>query len=278
MPASKLAPSVCVLLAILPPAARAADLLPPPPPAALAEPVGTGWYLRGDFTRTVFDKPADGLRLDPSDPERPPLVGLRLKEAVGGGGGIGYHVEPWLRLDVTVDQRASSRFSGFSSRSDFSTGGNIESGRVDVLTGFLNAYADLGTWWGLTPYVGAGVGFADAQVKHAFTQTACSVDGCDGEAGTGARTAVQRPGRSTASFAYALTAGASYAIGWGVSVDAAYRYAGLAPVKTGADGFGGTTHLKGLAANEFRLGLRYDLSGLPSVPTLMHVGDDPYGN
>lgn len=278
MPASKLAPSLCVLLAILPPSARAADLLPPPPPPALAEPVGAGWYLRGDFTRTVFDKPGDGLRLDASDPERPPLVGLRLKEAVGGGGGIGYHVEPWLRLDVSVDQRASSRFSGFSSRSNFAAGGTIESGRVDVLTGFLNAYADLGTWWGATPYVGAGIGFADTQVKHAFTQTACSVEGCDGSEGAGVSTAVQRPGRTTASFAYALTAGASYAIGWGVSVDAAYRHVGLAPVKTGADSLGRTTHLKGLSADEFRIGLRYDLSGLPSVPTLLQVGDNPYGN
>ena len=267
-----------ILLAALPVAARAADLLPPPPPPALVEPVGSGWYLRGDFTQTVFDKPSDGLRLDPSDPERPPLEGLRLKEAGGGGGGIGYHVAPWLRLDVTVDQRASSRFSGFSSRSNFATGGNIEGGRVDVLTGFLNAYADVGTWWGITPYVGAGIGFADAQVKHAFTQTACSVEACDGADGTGPRTPVLRPDRSTASFAYALTAGASYAIGWGVSVDAAYRYVGLGPLKTGVDSFSGRTQLKDLSANEFRIGLRYDLSGMPSVPTMLAVGSDPYGN
>lgn len=273
----KLLPAASACLAALSAAAGAADLLPPPPPAAV-QPVGAGWYLRGDYTKTFYDRPQDGLTANPYDPGQPPLVGVSLRGSDGGGGGVGYHVAPWLRVDVTVDQRASSRFRAFSSRSDFATGANVESGRVDVLTGLFNAYADLGTWWGVTPYVGAGIGFADAQVKKAFTQTTCFVDGCDGADGIGARIPVLRPNRSTSAFAYALTAGASYAIGWGVSLDAAYRYVGLGPVKTGADSYGASTRFKDLSASEFRVGLRYDLSGLPSVPSLMQVGNNPYGN
>ncbi|MDP4021653.1 outer membrane beta-barrel protein [Methylobacterium sp. NEAU 140] len=263
-------------LAALTVTAGAADLLPPPPPpVVVAQPVGTGWYLRGDFTRTFFDAPSDGLRPDTYDPDRPALVGLRLNDTSGGGGGVGYHVTPWLRLDVTIDQRASSRFAGFSSRSAFATGGNIETGRADVLTGLFNAYADLGTWWGLTPYVGAGIGFSDTHVNGAFTQTACAVDACDGAPGIGPRIAVLRPSRSVASFAYALTAGVSFAVGYGFSIDAAYRYVGLGPIKTGADSYGYATRLKDIAANEFRIGLRYDIPGFGDV---VRVGSNPYGN
>ena len=273
-PAFTLLPAASLCIAALASAAGAADLLPPPPPPAV-EQIGGGWYLRGDYTKTFYDRPGDGLRLNPAEVDHAPLLGLRLNDTNGGGGGVGYHVAPWLRVDVTVDQRASSRFSGFSSRKDFASGANMETGRVDVVTGLVNAYADLGTWWGVTPYVGAGIGFADAQVKHALKQTYCAADGCDGADGTGVRVPVTRPGRSVASFAYALTAGASYAVGHGISIDAAYRYVGLGPVKTGADSLGATTRLKDLTANEFRVGLRYDISGLGDV---LRVGTNPYGN
>jgi opacity protein-like surface antigen len=276
VPASaRLALSAGLLTGALLATAEAADLLPPPPPAAVVEPVGTGWYLRGDFTKTFYDRPGDDLRLNPAEPDHLPMVGLRLNDTSGGGGGVGYHVAPWLRVDLTVDQRASSRFGGFSPRTSFATGATMQTGRVDVVTGFVNAYADLGTWWGVTPYVGAGIGFADAHVNKGLAQTACFADACDGTDGTGLRVPATRPNRSVTSFAYALTAGASYAIGWGVSVDAAYRYVGLGPVKTGADSAGSTTRLKELAANEFRIGLRYDITGLGDA---MRIGANPYGN
>ncbi|MFD0936728.1 outer membrane protein, partial [Methylobacterium trifolii] len=256
--------------------ASAADLSPPPPPPEMVpEPVGSGWYLRGDFTESSYHRPADATRPDVKDPGMPQLVGLRLSDAEGYGGGVGYRVTPWLRVDATIDQRGSSRLRGFSSRSNFATGGNVETGRVNVLTGLVNVYADLGTWWGLTPYVGGGIGFSETGMTHAVTQTACYVDACDGVAGTGPRDAVKRPNRTLASFAYALTAGASYALGHGLSLDAAYRYVDLGGIKSGADSFGAATRLKELAASEFRLGLRYDLSALSGFAG---AASNPYGN
>ncbi len=260
--------------------AQAADLLPtlpPPPPPPVAPPVeiGSGWYLRGDFTQAHYGRPHDDTRPDPKDPGTPPLVGLRVGDAGGYGGGIGYRINPWLRIDATIDQRTDSRFRAFSSRSNFVTGANVETGRLDALTALVNVYADLGTWWGFTPYIGAGVGVADTGTHRNFTQTACFIDACDGTPGKGLREPVRRPGRAVASLAWALTGGVSYSLGNGLSLDAAYRYVDLGKVRTGIDSYGYGTRLKDLTASEFRIGLRYDFAGLsPTIP----VGGSPYGN
>jgi opacity protein-like surface antigen len=260
--------------------ARAADLLRP----ALADPVplpvevGAGWYLRADFTESLYARPRDNTRPDPNDPGLPPLVGLRLSETGGFGGGIGYRINPWLRVDATIDQRGAGAIRAYSSRSNFVTGANLEAGRLDALTGLVNVYADLGTWWGATPYVGAGIGVSDVGISRNYTQTTCFVEACDGAPGLGPRLAVGRPNRSVASFAWALTGGVSYALGAGVSLDASYRYVDLGKAKSGTDPYGGSTRLKDLAANEIRLGLRYEFAGLPGVPSLIGVGANPYGN
>ena len=260
-------------------AARAADLLPPPPPPVAVAPVGGGWYLRGDVTASAFERPRDATLPDANDPGMPPLVGLRLGTEPGFGGGVGYRVNEWLRVDATVDDRAPARFRAYSSRSNFATGYNVEAEKVDVLTGLVNVYADLGTWWGLTPYVGGGIGVADKAVHAAYTQTTCTQDACDGQPGTGPRTAVARPNRSVTSFAWALSAGLSYAITPGLSVDAGYRYVDLGRAKSGTDAYGGTSRLKDLAANEFRIGLRYQFAGgLIPGGGLRAAPDDPYGN
>jgi opacity protein-like surface antigen len=180
----------------------AADLLPPPPPPIPVE-IGGGWYLRADFTESYYAHPKDGTRPDPNDPGMPPQMNLRLGQEPGYGGGVGYRLNSWLRIDATLDRRAPSEFSTYSSRSNFVTGYNIEAGKIDVLTGLVNVYADLGTWWGLTPYIGGGIGFADKNFRNAYTQTTFTVVACDGNPGTGSRDAVLRPSRALTSLAWA---------------------------------------------------------------------------
>ena len=258
--------------------AEAADLLPPPPPVAAPVEVGGGWYLRADFTESVYARPHDDTRADANDPGMPPLVGLRLGDAVGGGGGVGYRINPWLRVDATVDQRGPARYRALSSRSNFATGYNVEAGQVSALTALVNVYADLGTWWGLTPYVGAGIGVADVGFARGYTQTTGTIEACDGNPGLGPRSAVTRPSRAVASLAWSLTGGVSYAIGNGFSLDAAYRYVDFGRAKSGLDAYNAGTRLKDLAANEFRLGLRYELGGFGGLPDMVGVGGTAYGN
>lgn len=242
----------------------AADLLPPPPPPPAPVPVeiGSGWYLRADFTQSDFNHPKDSTLIDEAAPV-PPLLRLRLSPEPGYGGGIGYRFTPWLRVDATIDQRMPSRFTTYSSGSNFTRGYNIEAGKLDVLTGLVNVYADLGTWWGLTPYIGGGIGFAQKDFRNAYTQTTCTVPiTCDGSPVVGPRTAVPRPNGSVTSLAWALTGGVAYEIGGGLSLDASYRYVNLGRAKTGLDEYGYGTRLKDIASNEVRVGLRYSFGGL----------------
>ncbi|MDO9426128.1 MAG: outer membrane beta-barrel protein [Methylobacterium sp.] len=255
-----------------------ADLLPPPPAPVPVE-IGSGWYLRADFTESFFLRPTDATLPDPNDPGMPPLVRRTLSHEPGYGGGVGYRVNNWLRVDATIDQRGASDYSAYSSRTNFATGYNVEAGRVGVLTGLVNVYADLGTWWGLTPYIGGGVGFAQKEFRRGYTQTTCLIDACDGSAGTGARPGVARPNRSVTSLAWSLTGGVSYALGAGFSLDASYRYIDLGRAKSGLDTYGFGSRLKDLAANEVRVGLRYafadGFAGGHSLPTVWSSGN-PY--
>ncbi|MCJ2033627.1 outer membrane protein [Methylobacterium sp. J-068] len=239
--------------------ARGADLLPPPPPDAPVA-IGDGWYLRVDATVSDYARPRDAS-LPPAG--SPPLVRLNLDPVPSYGGGVGYRINDWLRVDATVDQRIGSRYSAYSSGSNFRTGYNVEAGELDVLTGLVNVYADLGTWWGLTPYIGAGIGFADKGFGKAYTQTTCLSAFCDGNPGTGLRDRVRRPSHSVTSLAWALTGGVSYAVGNGFSIDTSYRYVDLGRARTGTDAYGFDSRLKDLASHEVRVGLRYSFASGP---------------
>ena len=77
--------------------------------------------------------------------------------------GVGYQFNNWFRADITGQYRGSANFQG-TDLTSFPWGGatangidNYSASKSELL--FLaNAYADLGTWWCVTPFVGAGVG------------------------------------------------------------------------------------------------------------------------
>src|SRR5262245_51827495 len=159
---------------LLIPAARAADL-PPPLPMPMVQPVAVftgGWYIRGDVgiaqksfsdfdhhqTNPVFVWPAS-WRIDQKD----------MADAAFVGFGVGYAFNNWLRVDVTGEYRMKEWFKVVGSYTEFCGGGgrcfDIYEGHHSNWLVLANAYVDLGTWWCLTPFVGAGVGAA----YHKFT-------------------------------------------------------------------------------------------------------------
>ena len=77
-------PAVALGFGLVGAPALAADLLPPPPPPPppLAAPVeiGSGWYLRGDYTMSDFRHPKDDT-LPGTDGAK--LVGFRLGNTDG---------------------------------------------------------------------------------------------------------------------------------------------------------------------------------------------------
>lgn len=259
-------------LALLPGAALGADMpdigFAPPP---LVQEFGSNWYLRGDigYTWQSGGMTGDAILADYSETPPGPIDPFYGTDFGGGslddtwviGGGFGVRASEWLRFDATLDYRSKATmtsgglFSIFDEnqlppewtepRADFA----MLSTDVSTTLLLANAYFDLGTWNGFTPYVGAGIGagYVDAgELNIANVGTA--------ELG------------SKWSFAWALMAGASFEVGPGWLIDVGYRYSSISGVNfastvAGPEGYGelGTINVNvgDIDTQEVRVGMRY---------------------
>jgi opacity protein-like surface antigen len=244
--------------------AFAADLTPrlpyAEPPAAgpaVAE-LGSGWYIRGDLGYSDFEKPGDKpystVAVVPFDKER-------LKGTGAAGGGIGYKFTNWLRADVTADYRLGSDFDALSSKTRYVEGFSRDTAKMQASTLLFNAYFDLGTWYGVTPYVGAGVGVAQNRFHGYAAQVTCITPTCGDTSGAtyalGPQPKSFVPSGTRTNLAWALMAGASMQVLPGVLVDAGYRFVNLGEARTKLDQFGVGTRTTDLHAHEIRVGVRY---------------------
>src|SRR5262245_9341659 len=107
----------------------------------------SGWYVRGDFGYRFNEMSSvEGGR---------PTTSFNYPDSFGVTAGFGYKYQ-WFRADATADYaprvtaRANSTFAG-ASQPQYTT-------KIDALSLLANFYIDMGTWYGFTPYVGAGLG------------------------------------------------------------------------------------------------------------------------
>jgi opacity protein-like surface antigen len=215
-------------------AAQAADLggLPPmlPAPPPMVEEFASGWYLRGDV----------GYRYNP-DPGAFTLTGVqptnvRLDDAYMIGGGVGYKAR-WFRADLTVDYGTGANFYANGAIAD------DYRAKLDSVAIMLNGYLDLGTWYGFTPYVGAGIGGALLQITE-FSQLS-------------AVNTFDTPRGSKWNFAWAAMAGFGYNISQNFLLDIGYRYISLGEVQSEPTSLSNRLTVDGVAAHELRVGFRY---------------------
>ncbi|TVR06054.1 MAG: porin family protein [Salinarimonadaceae bacterium] len=225
--------------------ALAADLLPPLPdldtPLITRDDIGAGWYLRGDVggARSRIGR----TTLSPN-PGFSAFQGDKLGSAVTIGIGAGYRFNSWLRADVTVDHRFESRFTARNAALAAPGVAVHHGAKISATVALANLYFDLGTWSGLTPYVGAGVGVAGKTVSRYTIQ------------GAGAP-ASNVAGRNRSDFVWALMGGVAIQVGYGASLDLGYRYLALGGAETRAAPATGATRIRNLESHEFRAGLRW---------------------
>jgi opacity protein-like surface antigen len=245
------------LVALMAPAAAHAADLPAPAPYAPIE-VGGGWYLRGDIGITNQD--VDRLSFVPreeailrgvgddsfesihSDFDSSPLVGL----------GIGYQFNHWIRADITGEYRGKATFHGLERAIDLS-GANDYTATKSEWVGLANVYFDLGTWYSLTPFIGAGVGFTHTMIDNFRDMGAPSA------------LAFARD-HSETDLAWALHAGVAYDVTPNFKVEFAYRYLNLGDGQTGIlhryDDSGCrclAVKFKDLDSHDFKVGMRWML-------------------
>ena len=77
----------------------------------------------------------------------------------------------WLRTDVTIDYASPLKYQG-----TVATAGDTTA-KIQATTALFNGYLDLGTWYRITPYIGAGAGVAYARVSDYVGTAAPPVSG-----------------------------------------------------------------------------------------------------
>ncbi len=256
-------------------AARAADLNMPPvlqddEPGPMVE-LGTGWYLRGDLNTEFFQLPTNFLEpVGQLAAGGFPTAGSNWLTGVGGDLGVGYRFNNWFRIDLTGGVDPTFKrvgqiivFNGTSPMPAIWDGGagntacltSINGAGVSQYTActatpyasytaqtyLLNGYLDLGTWWGMTPYAGAGAGLANIQANSNvdFRLLNGQMYGTSGHnyncaipnASTGSLNCAyygypnnRGPLINRLDFAWALMTGVAFDIGPHVKLDVGYEY------------------------------------------------------
>ncbi len=161
--------------------ATAVDLPPAPslPPVGASSEDFSGWYLRGDLGAGLEAAPALKAAGNPTAPEVPggllsPYGTASFHDAALSpsgtiDAGVGYVLNPWLRMDGTLEYRFGARLRSSLAMADtapldggapFSAADGVHAGLSSIVA-LINGYVDLGNYWGVTPFLGAGVGVAD---------------------------------------------------------------------------------------------------------------------
>ncbi len=297
--------------------AGAADLFGSAPPASIpasqaatAVEIGSNWYIRGDIGVSFDNMPKVTLS---SLALAAPVFAGASTTAFGGGGsnstgfdgglGFGYRFNDYLRFDATWDYSAgpSKSRSGvvvcpYAPLTGVSVAGvpagylysatNTCNGYANFKqhnnTFLANAYVDLGTWEGFTPYIGGGLGMnvnslqgglnfyqtSNAQPYAAdLTSFGAFPSVWVGSAGQplipqpGIAFAPQNWNRSFSSTSYrvawSLTAGVGFQLNPSATLDVSYRYLNAGQSSVLLNPQTGMTIKQNNTSQQIRVGIRY---------------------
>ena len=170
--------------------------------------------------------------------------------------GAGYQATNWFRADATIEYRfgASLRSGATYAWAGLPQTGDAFRADVASFVGLVNGYLSPVAWYGFSPFLGAGVGFAD----NRLSSVSAIGPGWNGGFASGSRI----------SFAWAAMAGVDYDITARLKLELSYRYLSYGIATTGGSdadpGLSGPISSRSrLASNDFRLGLLYLIGEAP---------------
>lgn len=254
------------VLSCLSAASHAADIIEPiyvePPAPVYEEPVKedySGWYIRGDAGYLFGSSTSADYSVYGRDGSRYYYDELELKGSYTVGAGVGYRVAEHFRADVSLDYYDLD-IDGRSNCPDFDGCSYNDHATADIWTAMANAYVDLPYFGPVTPYFGAGLGFA--HVGYGTMQNEICTPTCGAEGNF----VGYHGGEDSWRFASSLMAGGSLDITKQLKLDVGYRYTrvfegdafGYDQVDSafGASGVQGRDH--GYDLHAVRAGLRYE--------------------
>lgn len=250
-----------------------------------SESFGSGWYLRGDLGYASLNLSKVEKQVSYIDSGTGDVVysgdnffSADLDSSWSISGGLGYQVSSFLRVDAILKHIAQVDFKGDSSTSgsgylcdlidgqsddDGDTCTSVDTAKFSATLGMANAYLDLGSFAGFTPYVGGGIGGAYVHWSDMNNDTRCDNTGsnCTSTAGLSYENEFDgvHGNKSGWRFAYAAHAGASYQLTSNMKFDAGYSFTNI----SGGDMFGfasggGVQGRHGdIKVHEVKAGIRY---------------------
>lgn len=250
-------------------AALAADL--PMPPPYMPPPIVDfgGWYLRGDigFSNQSVKDIHYGR-----ESTYTPLTSFNQDSSFNSAGilglGIGYQFNNWFRADLIGQYRGHSnftavdRFTGSASGTPYSGQDSYTGSKSEWLV-MVNGYVDFGTWWGVTPFIGAGVGTAQVKISG-FTDTGINTIPFSTTSYASA------PSDSRWNFAWAAHAGLAYRVNPALTLELAYTYLDMGDGQTGIlSAYNGATtgnvfKFKDITSHDIKFGMRWAIDPMPA--------------
>jgi opacity protein-like surface antigen len=256
---SKIAFAACAWAAIAIPA-KAADL-PIYEPVPIPPAVMGGWYLRGDigYSNQEVDE-LDNVLYDTAV-----SVDNLYKEFDGApifAAGIGYRVNKWFRADITGEYRSNADFSGAdlvdAGGGPFPVTPNTYDAKKREWLALANGYIDMGSWHGISPYIGAGVGFANIEISG-FTDI--------GVGSSGDPAIAFGDDNDEWNFAWAVYAGLGFEVTPKLTLDLGYRYLDLGDAESGnlvaydgTDAVDNPMEFNDITSHDIRVGMRYQFN------------------
>ncbi|MGL4405604.1 MAG: outer membrane protein, partial [Notoacmeibacter sp.] len=206
--------------------------------------VGNGWYIRGDIGYAASHEGGthtfrtfNPLAVAPVSPYADQTFATSNSTSdFSIGGGIGYQFSDWLRFDGTIDAY-KGKFNGTTSATgpcstdpaflNTACATNDTQG-FDAYQFMANAYVDLGTYVGITPYVGAGAGYTVVSYGDLTNSLYCVPTALQPVCPPTAIAPVTHEGATEARFTYSAMAGLAYQASKSVKLDLGYRYSRIA--------------------------------------------------
>lgn len=264
-----------VLSVVLAAPALAFDLPPPvDAPEITTFSSASGWYMRGDLGYNAAvnygDPEVRSYNKSTGSYSSTRFDSSRFDSDFTVNAAGGYQFNDWLRSDFSIDYFKGT-FKGKSMSSSPCSAiqpaatkcGSSYEQEMASLGLLANAYVDLGTYFGLTPYVGGGAGATNVDYGKMTTSRYCASGGASCDKFTDYKDR-NNDGAESWRFTYALMTGVSYDVTSNMKLDLGYRFSQVqggamydwssSESKQGARGNKGEDD--GFARHEFRAGLR----------------------
>jgi len=251
--------------------AMAADMLADSPEYTNVE-FGTGWYLRGDIGAGIIPANANsdfgGGDFDLGSPisvsvsaGRTYAEGFRLEANFNHFNGLSGSSRNGYSDCGTEDHDSNPATANIAVTGDcaVTTVSNLNAASL-----MANVYMDFSQYWGVRPYVGAGLGAAlvswsSFNWTDTCTGTVTTDCGTGGGIGTNTRDSGSFAAEENFTYAANIMAGVSYEISKEVTLDLGYRYTYLGDIGFADTATSSGRNIGAMDMHEVRVGVRYEI-------------------